>query len=78
MLRYVEYFPLDTKLWIHGQKDEYICFVYVFPPLGEEVNEVDFVDGFVPKADRLSNSGPRLRYHNIKVQDSIQNGKIIY
>lgn len=78
MLRYVEYFPLDTKLWVHGQKDNYILFVYVFPPLSEEVNEVDFVDGFVKKTDRLSNSGPRLRYKNIKVQDSIQNGKIIY
>ncbi len=72
MLRYVEHFPLDTKLWIHGQSGEFVRFVYVFPPLPEEVTKVDFVDGFVKLSDRLSNSGSPQYIEELDVHEKPQ------
>lgn len=69
MLRYVEHFPLDTKLWIHGQSGEFVRFVYVFPPLPKNVTKVDFVDGFVKLSDRLSNSGSPQYIEELEVHE---------
>ena len=78
MIRYVEHFPLDTYLWIHGQKGEYIRMVSVFPPLPKEVTTVDFIPGETPAKEKLSNASPYEEYKKLKVQTLDKNENIVY
>ena len=80
MVRYLEHFPLDTYLWIHGQEGKTIRRVYVYPPLPEHVKRVDLIPSRIPASERLSNVAPYKVYQGLKVRDAseMQNGKTIY
>lgn len=80
MVRYLEHFPLDTYLWIHGQEGKTIRRVYVYPPLPEHVKRVDYIPSRIPASERLSNVAPYRAYQGLKVRDAseMQNGKTIY
>lgn len=80
MVRYLEHFPLDTYLWIHGQQGRVVRRVFVFPPLPENVTTVDYIPGRIPASERLGNASPYKTYLGLEVKkENIKStGNIIY
>lgn len=76
VLRSVEHFPLDTYMWIHGQKGDMVRFTLVFPPLPEDVKEVDYVSGYINDGLRLSNMSSRRNHTRLQIHDAAQ--EVIY